>query len=176
MKRLRHFFALGAGLMAAVAAAADKPAPPKPGAPTLPAARFKQVRDRANALFAVRNQSPAAPVPAENPLRSAGDAAARPRGTQPGVAPAELSPTELDLLQQAVATLRVSGTFEKDGESYFVINSKPYRVGDVVQTIVDGEAAYLRVREITRNGVTLAMGESEVTLKYPVRTSPKPAR
>lgn len=176
MKRIHPFFVMVAVLMAAVAAAADKPAPSKPGAPSLPAARFKQVRERADALFAVRNQSPAAPVPAENPLRTASDATVRPRGAETSVTPVESSPTELVLLQQAVATLRVSGTFEKDGESYFVINSKPYRVGDVVQTVVEGEAAYLRVREISRNGVTLAMGESEVTLKYPVRGAPKPAR
>ncbi len=29
---------------------------------------------------------------------------------------------------------------------------------------------------LERNGVTLALGESEVTLKYPVRSAPKPAR
>lgn len=165
---------------AAEKAAADK-APAAPAGPArIPAARFKQVRDRAAALFQSRNQPPADPVPVENPLRTVADVA-RPSGDTEPARNNEPAPTELDTLQQAVATLRVSGMFEKDGTSYLAINSKPYRVGDVVPTVVQGETIYLRVREIDRNSITLALNDTEVTLKdfgggAKKKAAPAPAR
>jgi hypothetical protein len=151
---------------AALAAATFNAGSAAPG----PGARFNQVRERAAALYEHRNQRPAAPLPVENPLRPAGAlSAAPPAGADTGPR-ARPAPTELALLQQAVATLRVSGTFEKDGDSYLVINSKPCRIGDVVQAAVGGETVYLRVRAIARENVTLALNETEITLPYGIGT------
>lgn len=153
-------------------AAADSPeAAGKAGAPgakgTAPVnPRFKQVREEIEALFQHRNQPPAPPDPRFNPFRPAGAApavvAAKPAT---GVTPAPLS-SDVALLQQAVATLKVGGYIEIAGRAHLVINTKPYRVGEVVQTKVQGESVFLRVRKISRNNVTLGLNAAELTLKF----------
>lgn len=162
---------LAAMTLAVAALAADKAEPSNPasGAST-PAARFKQVRERADALYRFRNQPPAPPAPEENPFRPVGPVRmAGSVGTPVAAAEESTTPTDLAVLQQAVATLRVSGFFEKEGESYLVINLRAYRVGDVVPGSVRGETIYLRVREIGRNSVTLALNDTEITLKHGTR-------
>jgi hypothetical protein len=76
------------------------------------------------------------------------------------------SATDLARLQEAVATLKVSGTFEKDGRLYLVINAKPYKDNDVIQTQVQGEPVYMRVRQVSRRSVTVVLNEAEMTLKF----------
>ena len=53
-----------------------------------------------------------------------------------------------------------------DGRSYLVINAKPYKENDVIQSQVQGESVYLRIRQITRDSVTLLLNEAETTLKF----------
>lgn len=145
--------------------AATKP-PRVPGPPPL-SPRFLQVRQHIKALFQNRNEAPPPPDPQTNPFRPAGAAAAITVASGTGLAPAPVvSSTDLMLLQQAVAGLRVTGTFERADQSYVVINARPYKKGDVVQTHVEGDAGYLRVREITRHTVTLTLNETEMTLKF----------
>lgn len=162
---------------AAVKETAAPPAKAPPGPPKAPGAgplspRFKQIRERINALFEHRNEPPEPPDPRYNPFRPPGavPVAAGPAANarDPAVAaqiPAPLS-SDLALLQQAVATLKVSGTFQIGGRSHLVINAKPYKVGEVIQTKVKGESVFLRVRAISRNSVTLGLNGAEMTLKF----------
>ena len=119
------------------------------------------------ALFQNRNDAPPPPDLRTNPFRPAGPMASATVASTPGTVPAPAaSSTDLVLLQQAVVGLKVSGTLEKADQSYVVINDRPYKKGDVVQTRAEGDAGYLRVREITRHTVTLSLNETEMTLKF----------
>ena len=134
--------------------------------------RFLQVRERIDALFRYRNGMSPPPDPRLNPFRPPGSApaatpapASKPDPLAGGSIPAPLS-SDLELLQQAVATLKVSGVLEIAGRSHLVINTKPYKIGEVVQTKVKGESVFLRVRNISRNSVTLGLNSTEMTLKF----------
>jgi hypothetical protein len=70
------------------------------------------------------------------------------------------------VLQQAVATLKVSGVIEIEGRAHLVINARPYKQGEVVQTYVGGDAVYLRIRDISNRSVTLVLNDTEMTLKF----------
>ena len=143
--------------------------PPKASVPNPFAPRFKQVRDRIDVLFQHRNEPPPPPDARSNPFRTPGATplpapSAGPKGGETALAP-DMA-TDLSLLQQSVATLRVSGVFEIAGRSHLVINARPYKEGDVIQTQVLGEAVYLRVREISKRSVTLELNEAQMTLKF----------
>ena len=108
--------------------------------------RFKQVRERIDALFQNRNETPPPPNPRLNPFRPPGLPAIDPEPAQfsadlgLSLTPAPVIPaSDLARLQEGVATLKVSGTFDKDGLLYLVINAKPYKNNDVIQTQVQGE-------------------------------------
>jgi hypothetical protein len=173
----RLLIALGAFAPLPLAAAAP-PAPPAPPGPKpsfqqAQVARFKEVEDRIAVLFQNRNEPK--PDLSANPFRSPGNVPAPVPASAPGEAgakPAEIVDTgpgpgaSLALLQQGAATLRVTGNFEIGGQAHLVINSRPYKEGDVVQTQVQGETIYLRVKEISRRSVTLALNDAEMTLKY----------
>jgi hypothetical protein len=135
--------------------------------------RFKQVRERIDALFSNRNETPAPPDPRHNPFRSPGTviearpvAAPEPASSTPSEPLPVASATDLARLQAAVATLKVSGTFEKDGRLFLVINAKPYKDNDVLQTQIQGEPVYMRVRQVSRHSVTVVLNEAEMTLKF----------
>lgn len=136
---------------------------PRPATPIPP--RFKQVRDRIDALFRHRNEPPASLGPESNPFRLPGSGAPAAPTRSEGVAATAGGP-ELITLQQAAATLRVSGTFELNGQAHLVINARPYKAGDVIPAPVGGETVYLRVRDISRRSVTLALNEAELTLTF----------
>ncbi len=158
--------------------AAETKEPKEPGAVKAPAApplspRFKQVRDRIDALFHNRYETPPPPDARLNPFRPPGAVVAAPAPSPGGrdapvvqvVAPKPVL-DDTALLQASVATLKISGNFEKGGRSYLVIIGKPSAAKDVVQTQVQGETVYLRIRQITRDSVTLVLNEAETTLKY----------
>ncbi len=167
MKLLRFnavLLALAAATVLSVVAAPLKA--PKQSVTNPLAPRFKQVRDRIDALFQHRNAPPLALEPQQNPFRVPG--AARPTGPA-GTGTAVVVPAPADnlaLLQQAAAALKVSGVFEIGGRSHLVINARPYKQGDVVQAQAQGERVYLRVKEISKRSVTLALNDAEMTLKY----------
>ncbi len=180
MKPLRFIAVLVATAAAAglPAAAASAPAPataptptptPKQSVPNPLAPRFKQVRERIDALFQHRQEPPPPPDPKDNPFRVPGGAAAAVPGADAAgaAAPAPVAPMDnLALLQQAAASLKISGVFEMGGRSHLVINARPYKQGDVIPAMARGERIYLRVREISRGSVTLVLNEAELTLKY----------
>jgi hypothetical protein len=168
MKPARKFlFALFAlATSVELLAAAGKGGPP----PISP--RFQQVRDRIDALFHNRNEPPPPPDARTNPFRAPGSGLPAPvisaePGTVPDASATSTEPgSDLALLQQAVALLKVGGTINRGDVQQLSINSKPYKEGDVVQVQVQGQTVYLRVKQITRYGVTLTLNASEITLKH----------
>lgn len=170
MKTLRRIFVLVTVLPLALLPGAE-PArkAPKTSVPNPFAPRFKQVRDRIDDLYRHRNEPPSPPDARSNPFRTPGVPIAGPVASAPRPDEASLTPdaaSNLSLLQQSVATLRVSGVFEVGGRSHLVINKRSYKEGDVVQTQVQGEPVYLRIREISKRSVTLELNEAEMTLKF----------
>jgi len=177
--------ALLPGLPAAVAAETPAPATEKAPANAKPpvasspyAARFQQVQERIAALFSHRNETPPPPDPLHNPFRTPGSAQAtpvRPTDSDPGAKPADSSVrpdpavgpgSGLALLQQAAATLKVTGIIEIEERAHLIINARAYKAGDLVKTQVSGEAVYIRVKEIDKRSVTLSLDDAEMTLKF----------
>jgi hypothetical protein len=142
------------------------------------ATRFKEIDERLTVLF--RYRSGAKPDLSSNPFRAPGTAPApgattttatttpADSGTKPKDA-SDAGPApnaNLALLQQAAATLRVTGNLATGGQSRLVINGHNYREGDMVPTQVANETIYLRVKEIARRSVTLELDGAEMTLKF----------
>ena len=170
MKTPRTLACLALLVVTAVATGAATPEVKPPTSPNPLAGRFKQVNERVDALYRYRGEIQAAPDPIANPFRPPG-ALAHPKATTAGEAGetvgSEPEPvSNLALLQQSVATLKVSGVLEVSGRSHLVINARPYKQGDVVQTQVQGVAVYLRVRDISKRSVTLVLNDAEMTLKF----------
>ncbi len=167
---LLPFFALAGVLVAAEPDPKAAKAPAAPVASNTMDARFRQVRNKINDLYQHRNEAPPPTDPRASPFRPAGQPVVVPAPAEnKPEAPAEPANGEsrsLALLQQGAATLRVSGTLEIGGRSHLVINKRPYKQGDVVPAVVEGETIYLRVREIGRHTVTLVLNDAEMTLKY----------
>lgn len=169
MNARRIFFVMLCGLLAGLSRAADasaKTAAKAPGAPPL-SPRFLQIRERIDALFHHRDAPLSAAELQPNPFRVAGFAPTPPASeTAPGAAPIEAPVAELNLLQQGVALLRVSGVVDFGGQQHLVINSRPYKEGDVIPVQVNGQPVYLRVRQIAPHLVTFALNNAEMTLKF----------
>ena len=79
---------------------------------------------------------------------------------------------DLASLQPAVATLRVKGTFQRGKSLQLVITSAPgkegtYKEGDIINVVIPGsDSVHLRVRQVSKNGVTLTLGDAEMVLKF----------
>lgn len=162
---------LACGLLVPVALpAADTPAAAaQKGAVALPQTpRFNQVRSRVEVLYRHRNEPPTALGPRSNPFRPPGasPAAGEGEGTPGLPLPPPEPQSDAILLEQGAGTLKVSGIFEIPGRTHVMINGRSYKEGDVVPAQVKGETIYLRVREIGRRSVTLALNEAEATLKF----------
>ena len=152
----------GASLFAAAPAKAPGNAAKASATPPI-SPRFLQVRDKINGLFQHRNVAPPALDPLGNPFRPPGPIV---MAAAPGGALVPVTTNDLSLLQEAAAALKVSGTVEKDGQPHLIINTRPYRRGDVVPSRADGQTVYLRIREITRRSVTFELNDTEMTLKF----------
>ena len=154
-------------------AAKFKILPPMAKGPVAPpplSPRFLQVRSRIEALFAARNDPPPPPDPRTNPFRPPGAVIASVVAADGIVVPVAVN-RDLTLLQQAVATLKVRGVVERANRLLLSINSGPgkegtYKEGDVINVALGTDSAPLRVRQITRNSVTLTLNDAEMTLKF----------
>jgi len=152
-------------------ASAVTPAPDPKAAPPPPLSpRMKLVRDRIDSLFQHRNATPAAATAVMDPFRPAGAVPEPPmvfaRDGEPARSVVPQTTTDLAQLQGAVATLKMTGVIEIGGRLHLVVNSRPYKEGDVIQTLAEGTRAYLRIRQVSRNSITLAINDAEMTLKF----------
>lgn len=153
-------------------AAAETGAPGKVNVPPPLSPRMRQIRERIDVLFAHRNGT-ISPVSARlDPFRPPGSAIDLPPPASVDdmatVLPdaGEQATGDLATLQKAVATLKVSGTFEIGGRQHLVVNSRPYTDGDVIPTVLDGKTVYLRVREVSGKALTLTLNGAEIALKF----------
>jgi hypothetical protein len=162
MKRTKLFLLVSGSVWAAVGVFAATAPAPKPPAPPPLSPRFIQVRERINALFQHRNESPPPPDLRANPFRPAG----APVAPGDGARPTAVASNDLSLLQQAIATLKVGGTGERDDQPFVVVNNRTYKKNDVIPARAEGEMVYLRVGEITRHSLTVSLNETELTLKF----------
>ncbi len=163
------------GILTAVKAKGPPPVSKTPPPPVPLSPRFQQVREKMAALFEARNAPPVPPDPRSNPFRPPGAAPVAPVAPPPvpdGAPPAPIVVNnDLALLQQAVATLRVKGTVQLGKTIQLVITSAlgkegTYKEGDVINVNLTPDPVHLRVRVITRNSVTLTLGEAEMALKF----------
>lgn len=144
-----------------------KSVPPPPLSP-----RFQQVRDRIDELFRHRQEEPPVTDPRSNPFRPAGAPLAPPRTATPRTpegspAPApSASESDLQLLQQAAATLKVAGSINIRGVDHLSINQTAYKEGDVIHTKVKGQTVLIRVKNISRFSYTLSLNGTELSVKY----------
>jgi hypothetical protein len=133
--------------------------------------RFQQVRTRVDALFQYRNAKPAPIDPSHNPFRPAGVfiptiVVGDTRNAAP-VTPEVQQVTDLALLQQTVATLKIGGRFEVGGRDLRMINSRLYKENDVVQVPGQaGQTVYLRVKAVTPKSLTLSLNQAEMTISF----------
>jgi hypothetical protein len=77
----------------------------------------------------------------------------------------------LALLQQAVGHIKIKGTVRMGNRIRLSLNTGPgkdsiYGEGDVVNITVGSEGVPLRIHTITRNSVTLKLGDAEMELKF----------
>ena len=139
--------------------------PPPPLSP-----RFQQVRDRMEELFRHRSEAPPVFEARSNPFRAAGALAPLPqRGPKPAAAdapPPVASATDLQLLQQAAATLKVGGTIRIGGVDHLSINQTAYKEGDAINVRVKGQPVVVRVKNISRYSYTLSLNGTELSVKY----------
>jgi len=135
--------------------------------------KFLKVRGQVDALFHYRYEAPAPPDLRYNPFRPAGAvplAAASADGTASSAAFVSAS-SDLAILQEAVAMLKIRGSVQIGGRSQLVINSGPnkegtYKEGDILNLTVQDQPVYLRVRQISRYSVMFSFKDAEVTLKF----------
>lgn len=161
---------LGLVLAAAWLSSSDAATAPtsasKSGPVVLMAARFKQTRERVEALYRIRDEAPPPPDPRYNPFRDP-EAGQVPGARGEEMATPTLAPgSKISLVQQSIAALKLSGVFEVSGRIYGVINGRPYKQGDSIKVTVTGGDVFLLVREISKRSVTLALDGSEITLKF----------
>lgn len=149
--------------------AAPAASPAKIGPPNPQAARFRQVRERIDALFRHRNEVPPPFDARSNPFRGVGviapTAAAGPNGAADAPAPVPANP-DLALLQQSAAAIKVAGSVEINGRQHLIINQAPYKEGDVIIVRMKGRPVYLRLKEISRLTFTLTLNDSEFVVRY----------
>ncbi|MCX6953175.1 MAG: hypothetical protein NTV51_13565, partial [Verrucomicrobia bacterium] len=88
---------------------------------------------------------------------------ARPADDAP--APAA-SATDLQLLQQAAATLKVGGRIGLGGVDHLPSNQTAYKEGDVINAKGRGQTVLIRVKNISRYSYTLSLNGTELSVKY----------
>lgn len=152
-------------LAAARLGAADPAPAPKPAGPPPLAGRFQIVRDRIKALYG--NRDTAAPPfdPRHNPFRTQPVVSPEPPAAtgDPAAPPATPNAT---LLKQASAQLKMTGFVERDGRTFLNINQALYKEGDVIKVTVQNQPVLLRITQLSRTSLTLALNDAETTLKF----------
>ena len=160
------------GVLSAAKAKGPPSTPKGSVAPPL-SPRFRQLREHISALFDTRTAPPPPLDPRTNPFRPVGAVSSAPLPGAEGTAPASVAANvDLTTLQQAVATLRVKGTFQLGKTLQLVITAAAgkegtYKEGDIINVLLPpGDPVHVRVRQVSRNSVTLALNDAEMTLKF----------
>ena len=133
--------------------------------------RFLQVREHMADLFQGRTDTPPVVDPAKNPFRPAGAAPAPVAAvtSSDGVTMVQAqAPTasDVELLKQVAAIVKVSGWAERDGRTLLTINNTLYRDGDVMKLNIKGQTLYLRLSKFSRSSLTLTLNEAETIVRF----------
>jgi hypothetical protein len=181
----RQRLLLGLGLL--LAAGAPPAGRAAPAAPTRAALQSQHIKESIDALFKHRLKPDPLPVTLPNPFlvvsgvisnkrpdgsesdpASVGDSEAHdgPPAAKPGDAPPPGSDAEA--LARHVASLKIGGTIQINGQLQLIINQSPRKEGDLI--FLDNKSAviYLRLIRLTPTELTLGFNEAvqTVRLKY----------
>jgi len=157
-------FALGVFMAGAMIAAA----PPKAKKPALVPkdVDFQRTKSRIDTLLGARLKPEPLPDPLPNPFQLAEVAPAP--GADKTPKPVENLPvsTDSEMLLYYGASLRISGTVRTDGETHLVINSAPYKVGDILTIKTKDSTAKLRILGIAPGELTLGLNDAVQVIKF----------
>ena len=158
-------FALGVLISAAVVSAA---APSKPKKPAFVPkdVNFQRTKSRIDTLLGLRLKPEPLPDPLPNPFQLA-EVAPMP-GSDKTPKPVENLPvsTDSEMLLYYGASLRISGTVRTDDETHLVINSSPYKVGDILTIKTKDSTAKLRILGIAPGELTLGLNDAVQVIKF----------
>jgi hypothetical protein len=175
-------------LRAAPATPAATPAPAVTAAATslaVPKAadRFERTKQHIDALLKRRLNPEPLPAVLPNPFQLSDDTpTVNSTRTPPGppsdqsttVATIKVDPpadylppgSDEELLARYLPTLRVTGTGQLNGRAYVVINSSPYREGDVIIINNKTQKLYFQVLHIAPGEITIGYNDATQVLKF----------
>jgi hypothetical protein len=121
--------------------------------------RYKQTRERIDALFQYRNGTYALPDTAQNPFRTGEIAQTTPT---PDTAKRDPVPPDSDdaILRKAIASIQLA-RMEVGGVSILVANRKQYKAGDSISIRFRDHTVNILVKDISPIGVTLSYNTVE---------------
>ena len=155
---LSHGLLLSFGLALTAGAALGAPA-------SNDAKMIERSQQRITALFAFHDAKHDPPAEATNPFRPEEAVAASPQNLPPGVA-VDSTTLNARLLSDAAAQLKISGTVSVGDRLQIVANQVVYGEGATIVAHLPNATVFMRVVRITPLGVTLRLGDSEVTVRY----------
>lgn len=128
-----------------------------------PAVAAERLQERITRLLGPRRQP--APLPADlpNPFATARQEALAALA-EPTATPATSASTEPSRLERLARSLRLGGTVQRDGQPHLIINGNIYAAGGLLTLKEDDATHLVRVKEITRNAVTLTLENEEFSL------------
>ncbi|HEY4246850.1 MAG TPA: hypothetical protein VGM64_08340 [Lacunisphaera sp.] len=158
------WFALGILISSAVALAA--PPKGKKAAVVSKDVDFQRTKSRIDTLLGPRLKSEPLPDPLPNPFQLA-EVAPMP-GSDKTPKPVENLPvsTDSEMLLYYGASLRISGTVRTDDETHLIINSSPYKVGDLLTIKTKDSTAKLRILGIAPGELTLGLNDAVQVIKF----------
>jgi hypothetical protein len=159
---------LGLALGVLISLAVVSAAPPKAKKPAFAAkdVNFQRTKSRIDTLLGPRLKSEPVPDPLPNPFQLA-EVAPMP-GSDKTPKPVENLPvsTDSEMLLYYGASLRISGTVRTDDETHLVINSSPYKVGDILVIKTKDSTAKLRILGIAPGELTLGLNDAVQVIKF----------
>ncbi len=127
---------------------------------------FQRTKSRIDALIGPRLKSEPLPDPLPNPFQPA--EVALKSGTDKTPKPMEnLSvSTDSEMLLYYGASLKISGTVRTEDATRLVINSSPYKVGDILTIKMKDSTAKLRILGIAPGELTVGLNEAVQVIKF----------
>lgn len=165
MNRLSPAIALLAAALAGGSALRAAP-------PVIGSQLFQETNARIEELFRHRNHPPKLPGPEGNPFRTVDPSAPLPAAGGPATNasnPIDSAPRETvdeALLRQAYASLTFGGLLEVGDRQLVMINKATYKEGGLISVRVQNSMVYLRIVTLTKDSITLGLGEARLTLHF----------
>lgn len=123
--------------------------------------RFKQTRERIDAIFKYRTGEDSVPDPKLNLFRTATAPATAPE--IPDVRKNEPVDSDEVILQQTVASLRRSN-MKRGDQLLLLINQKTYQEGSIVPTRYKDRPVLLEIKAVSENSVTFGYNQAQLTV------------